>query len=330
MYIIDKLFTKKITITKEQNKTEININKECTVEEYNKILEKSKYSYLLNIINLKHLLTKDTITPRKILIINNDNITYIITKEENNTYIEKKEVTTKITNNFISITDNIIKKVSTLIHTLDGSTIDTKTYNKDVQTYIKGLSLLKKDALQISSTILEELTKIESIYNYINISEILENSNIVLNQNYYPIISNDTITLSWPNRYGSTDITNKIRANLDIILNATREKIGEITFTYLYNPNYSYTGNVGYHIKEEFQNNHYATNALSLLKEILKNHKQKGNKDLYISTDIHNIRSQKVALNNNGELYYEGSIPKNDSLSKHSGITHVKIYRIKL
>lgn len=330
MNIINKLFTKKITITKEADQTIIDIKKDCSLEEYNKTLKKSKYSYLLELINIKHLLTQDQITKRKILIISKKDITYIISIEGNNILIEKQDIKEQITNHFISISNNTITKVSTLTHTIEGSTIKTKMYNKDNPTNLKEFSLSKKEALQIVSTTLEELSNIEDIYSYLNISEILDNSNIILNKNYFPVINNDVITLSWPNRYGSTTISNKIRASLDIILNSTREKIGEITFTYLYNPNLSYTGNVGYHIKDEFQNNHYATIALSLLKELLKNHQYYGNKDLYISTDIHNIRSQKVALNNEGELYYDGEIPKSDSLSRHSGISHVKIYKIKI
>ena len=184
--------------------------------------------------------------------------------------------------------------------------------------------------VSIASTILEELAKLENIYLYISINDILNILNIILDKNYYPLISNDRITLSWPNRYGQNDINKKTRCSLDIILNKTREKIGTITFNYMNNNFFSYSGNISYTIKKEFQNNHFATEALSLLKELLKSHEHKGNKDLFIATSKENIRSQKVALNNNGKLIYDGKVPKTNLLSRNSGITQVKIYQIKI
>jgi predicted acetyltransferase len=306
MIIISKFFSKKINITKNNNEILIEIKKNCTPEELTKLLNKTKYKIILTKINLTSIIKSNIINPTKILIIQNNQYIYNIIIQGTKIHISKQNTDIKQS---IIINNNVISNVTSTNH--NENTI-----------------LNKKNTLLIASTILEELSEIENISKYINIKDILKNSNIILNKDYYKIIENETITLSWPNRYGSTNILNKTRAQLDIILTETREKIGEITFNYLYNPNTSYRGNISYYIKEEFQNKHYATIALSLLKELLKSHKNK--KDIYISTNISNTRSQKVAINNDGELYYEGSIPRTDPLSKHSGITEVKIYKIKI
>ena len=192
------------------------------------------------------------------------------------------------------------------------------------------MQLQKNEALSIVRTLTEELNTIPNISNYLNIQEITKILNIYLKKDYYPVINDETLTLSWNNRYGSTDINEKTRATLEIILNETDEVIGTISFNTSYNPKNSYTGSVSYNIKEEFQNNHYATMALSLLKKLLKKHKHQQNKPIYISSEEHNIKSQHVAINNGGKLCYEGTIPSYDNLTKYSGITKIKMYKITL
>lgn len=80
---------------------------------------------------------------------------------------------------------------------------------------------------------------------------------------------------------------------LDIIMNDTREIIGDISFDYMCGSGFTYGGNVSYFIKEEYRHNDYATKALTLLKELLKNNTYSGDKDLYISTLPDNEFSQK-------------------------------------
>lgn len=331
MNILKQLFSPKITITEQNNIITLIIKEQISLKEYIKTLKKTKYSYLLNIIDLKHLLKDNIITPKKIITFNINNIRYIISITKNIIKISKIIKKENILEEIIEIDKlNYSYKISRLLHNLEGSTQEVKTYNKD-QTKNHELFLLpKENAIAIAKTLLEELSSTKEISTLININELYRILNLIKNQDYHPIISNGIITLSWKDKYGSTDISKKTRATLEIILNKTKEKVGEITFNYMYNKNSNYTGNIGYHIEDEFQNNHYATNALALLKELLKCHKHEGDKDLYISTDINNIRSQKVAQNNEGELYYEGEIPNNDPLSRHSGITHIKMYRIKI
>lgn len=331
MNILKQLFWQKITLTEQNNIITLTIKEELSLKEFINYLEKTKYSYLLNIIDLKHLTKDNSIPPKKIITFNKNNITYIISISKNIIKISKKRKQESITEETIEIDkQNYTYIISKLIHNLDGSTQEVKIYNKDQSKNHKLFLLPKESAIAISKNILEELSLIEEIATIININELFKILNLIPNKDYHPIIGNDTIILSWKDKYGSTDIYIKTRATLDILLYKTKEKIGEITFNYMYNKNSNYAGNVGYHIESEFQNNHYATEALALLKELLKQHKYKGDKDLYISADINNIRSQKVAQNNNGELYYEGEIPNNDPLSRHSGITHIKMYRIKI
>ena len=300
MYI-NNFFSKKIKIKEENNLIIINIKKDITIKEIYKILTFTKYSYLKYIINEKEL-TKEKY---------NINEQIIISKNENNIYI-------------IRNSKEIIKIIKTSINFQEKNII---IINKSDMTYKTNIDSKNKTAK--IQAIIEELFTIKNVQDYINQKEITDILNIVLKKNYFPIIKSNRITLSWPNRYGSTDIHAKIRATLDIILNETSEKIGEITYNYMYNPKLSYTGNVSYKIKEEFQNKGYATEALFLLKEVLKKHQNK-ERDLYISTDIGNTKSQKVAINNEGKLYFEGEIPKSDSLTKRSGITKIKMYQIKI
>lgn len=329
MNIIKRLLNKKISIQEQQNIITITIKEQLSLEEYIKLLKKSKYSYLLDIIDLKHLLKENIIQPKKIILINKNNTTYILSFTKNIIKISKKTKKGFIIEETLEIDKNNYSYIiGKLIHTLEGSTQEVKTYNKDQTKNHKFFLLLKDEAINIAQSILEELLLLPEIATAINISELFKILNLIPKKDYHPLINNNNITLSWKDKYGSTDIHQKARATLNIILNKTKEKIGEITFNFLYDSINNYTGNISYHIESEFQNNHYATEALALLKELLKSHKS--NKDLYITTDINNIRSQKVAINNNGELYYEGEIPQSDPLSKHSGITQIKMYRIKM
>ncbi len=331
MFTIRNLFTHKITITQNNNLTILTIKEECSLQEYTRIIRKTKYSHLLDIIDLKHLLNNNSIPPKKIILYNQDNHLYIISITPIQIYITKRTTDTNIIEETINIDrTNYSYQISQLIHTLDGNTIDVKTYNKDSKKNHSFMYLPKENALNIARTIMEELSKIQDISSYLNIRTITKMLNILLEQDYFPIISNDLLTLSWQNRYGSTNIYEKQRATLDIILNETKEVIGSISFNASYNPSTSYTGNISYSIKDEFQNNHYATIALSLLKELLRKHKLQQNKPLYISAEENNVKSQHVAINNGGELYYEGPIPKSDNLTKFSGITKIKMYKITL
>ena len=108
------------------------------------------------------------------------------------------------------------------------------------------------------------------------------------------------------------------------------ERVGEISFNYLYDSVFSYSGNVSYEIEKAFQNHHYATIALNLLKDLLKSNEFTGDKDLYIATLPNNIYSQKVAKNNSGVLCYDGKVPEDECIYYIDGIKEVKVYKISI
>ena len=193
-------------------------------------------------------------------------------------------------------------------------------------------TLNKIDALYMARDILDNICSYPDINNSMFCYDPYSSLKIVPSRNYYPLISNDVITISWPYRYKETDINIQDRELLNIILNSTNEKIGDISFCFINyrKDGFTYDGNISYQIDDEFQNKGYATMALGLLKELLKDNKKIKNKNMFISTLPDNIFSQKVALNNGGKLIYSGLVPKDDSLYSIGGIEEVKIYQIKI
>ncbi len=308
MNIIKSIFSKTIQITESNNNTLIKINQECSINFFKKFISKTKHKHILNYLNVENLIQNNFLLPQTILIIKKENYSYTIISNKEQTLITKIEhnrtIQIKTSEESYEITINNIK------------------YPNDKTN--------KEETLIIISNILDELSSIPFITEHLNIKKIYQTFNLINSKNYFPLIKSDTLTLSWKNNYGSTDINQKTRATLEIILNSTNEKVGEISFNLLYKPEHSYIGNVSYYIKDEFMGHHYATEALSLLKLLIKMNNTTENKDLYISTSKDNKRSQKVAINNDGELFYEGEVPQNDPIRRHSGIDKVKIYRIKI
>ena len=119
-------------------------------------------------------------------------------------------------------------------------------------------------------------------------------------------------------------------ACFDIVLNDTKQTIGNICFDYTLSEGFDYSGNVGYTIDEEYRNMGYASKALKLLKEFIKEISFTGDKDLYVAMLPENIYSEKVAINNGGILCYEGSIPKEHIIRITENIKDVKVYKIKM
>ena len=148
--------------------------------------------------------------------------------------------------------------------------------------------------------------------------------------NFFSVINDEILSLSWKNRFDAIDINDEEEAIFDIILNETREIIGRISFDYCFKSGFSYSGNVGYNINYRFRNKHYATRALRLLRTLLLSNKYSGDKSLYLATKIDNIRSQKVILNNNGNLIYDGKVPINEPLNFMEGVKKVKVYKIDM
>jgi len=202
-------------------------------------------------------------------------------------------------------------------HDLTGSTTDIKTY-KTVDNSNPYFDFNKKDALTLVRDVLKNISEI------VFLGDMYEMLNLIPEEEYEPLISDETITLSLAGEFGDKHPNKTVSQTLDIILNETFEKVGMIHFDYSIDVSSDHSpGNVCYKIGESFQNKGYATKALKLLKEYLGNLKYKGNKDLYFWVSYDNILSQKVVLSNGGEVVKED--PKdNDPLD--NGYT----YRIKI
>lgn len=323
----------------KNNVTIINLNTDCTIEEYSNLIEQYpliKDTYIPIRQFIRDIPT--TLKEQKLYIIKHNNFDYFISISKEDTKIsERKIVQNNIYETIIELNNSSKDyKISEYIHDSNLSTKTCKWYpSKNSIFYLE-----KNEALSLAKSLLDNLyymdiNKILNEHNYygyrvLDIYDLYDRLNLVNDEDYYPVINDDVMTLSWPHRFGHTDINKQRYENLDIILNDSKEKVGNISFNYYSNDNFNYEGNVSYEIKEQFQNNHYATRALELLKTLLKDNNYDKDKSLYISTLKDNVSSQKVAKNNDGELYYEGKVPKNNPLYYIDGVEEVKIYRIKL
>lgn len=222
------------------------------------------------------------------------------------------------------------------VHDANNSTISVQSFSKS-GTSINSSSFTKEEAYLVAERLVDESLEIDSTHDNMDIKKFIINFDLIedaLNLTdrnlYYPVNCDDILTLSWPCRFNETNINKRNYETFDIVLNSTKENVGGISFDYLCNSGFTYSGNVGYHINKDYQNNHYGTRALGLLVRTLKDNEFDGDKDLYIAATPENIASQKTALNNNAELIYDGDVPENDSVNYIDGLKKVKVYRIKM
>ena len=92
--------------------------------------------------------------------------------------------------------------------------------------------------------------------------------------------------------------------------------------------NFRYCGNVSYEVYLGYRHKGYASKALVLLKECATKMDESYNKDLFISTTVDNVHSQKTALKSGATLYMDTDVPKSDTLSFIGKIKHVLIYKL--
>lgn len=257
-------------------------------------------------------------------------IKYIITISNNQINISQSKIEDDfIYETIIEIVEGKGYNISSNIHKLNYDTKESKKYSTYNNCEIKELTINKKEAIKSAQLLLDELRKVDFIYKIINVYAIYNKLNLIPDTWYNAIISDEVITLS-SNRYSSIDTVNdKKVCSFNIILNNTKEKVGEITFN-LKKDSFTYDGNVGYEIKEEYRNKGYASRALRLLKEVVKTNNYVGDKDLFIATVPDNIYSQKVAENNEGVLIYDGEVPKKDIFNYKYGVNKVKVYQIRM
>ena len=311
----------KISISEEQNITYIDIEDNALFDDL--MLAKRKYKNYF-FLSLDNIILKDNekLDRQKIFIVNKPYDKKIITL--NHYYIVILVRSKKENINIIIDRENN----NYIITRSDNSTLITRKYCSN------GLdnSLLKKDALFLANNILDDLNQYSLIKNYMYWYDPYESLSIVPNSHFHPIISNDLICLSWTFKKEEDYIDEKDRESLDIILNDTRERVGDISFAFINNEvdGFTYDGNISYDIKECFRNKGYATQALNLLKEILKNNNFNKSRNLFISTLPENTFSQRVALSNGFRLFYSGSVPEYDMLNFSEGVKNVVVYQLKI
>ena len=323
----------KFEVIQEDNLITINIKKQFTMLEYCKEIEQLEKKLSSNISFIKEIITDGNdfliakVKPQNISLFKQDNYDYIISQTKEEIKISQKTIINEdIHETYIEIDiPSRQYKIVKYIHDKNCSTKECRKYPYDENTS-PSFCLEKKEALSLAQNLLEILNMDTNNFKIIDIYRLYLLLNLIPNEKYFPIISDDLLTLS--SNY--CDIYKIRYAKFQIILNETRESVGQISFEYSNNGGFSYGGNVSYDIKPEFQNKHYATKALHLLKIFLTNHKFKGDKDLYIATTIDNAASQKVATNNEGTLIYDGTVPKNEFIRIIDGIKKVKVYQIKI
>lgn len=107
------------------------------------------------------------------------------------------------------------------------------------------------------------------------------------------IVSNDRIALFWLNSENQNIADNNMKI-FNIILKRTNEIVGIIAYDLEMN------GEILYNIYPQYRNNHYATDALNLVKKLIWHIYKENSPDLYIVA-LNKI-SEKVAINNGGIL----------------------------
>lgn len=190
----------------------------------------------------------------------------------------------------------------------------------------KGMNTSEKE--QIIPKICDILNYLKDIHDNKKYGEIINylyyEIGIVNQSRVSLVMEDDSLELVIPDFYQISPIWMKMA----IVLKQTKEIIGSIEFNYKEDSDnfYDYKGNVSYEIKDEYQGCGYATAALSLVRKYLQS--LNINDCLYISTEVLNVASQKVALKNEGILCYDGNIPKSSIVSFLGKVDKVKIYRI--
>ena len=320
-----------IKVFETDNFTEIEILDNCSLLYFYSELSKKISIEKFKLININSIFSENNIEKKRIYIIKKENKVYnIITKTEQkniykytNTIIsEKTFINDEINEIIITLLPNNNYSIQSNIQYKNGVIKNIKLYDKKkTNDYFHFRNLSKKEALKRARNVINNIDSIKDINKIIDTNLISSYMNIILDRNYNQIISDEDISLSKNNN------TDEYIDNFDIILNKTLEKVGRISI-YHYNDNYyKYEGNISYEIYEDYRNKRFATKALKLLKIYLQ--KNNINQDLYISTEIDNNYSQKVAIKNGAKLIYEGAVPENEEINYIDGIKNVKIYKIE-
>lgn len=298
----------------------VEIKKECALRECKNDLKKINDYYIpIDMFIIDNKCVEMTFLKQKLFVVEKENYKYYITISNNKIILKQ-----------MKILDSYIYEINIDIFAKDDFKITYVTHDLnhsiDNNKRLKKFSLDRSKEIILVKELLTNLGKIENINEIIRLSYIYELLGIVNEKFQFKVIEDDEISLYY---HKKDSINTEKFASLEIAFNDTKEIVGTIDFNY-FNPGFSYGGNISYEINKNFQNRHFATKALKLLKKLLKTNNFKGDKDLYLAILPDNIKSQKVACNNGGELIYEGKVPDSDSMNFIDGIKNVKVYRIKI
>lgn len=256
---------------------------------------------------------------------------YFITKNEEQLLLsERKRENEHIVEIELKIEKNKKRyRVTKYIHDQNHSTQETKIYPMKEDSSFDFCRMEKTEVIALLQGLVNRLDKSDKIGSMISFDDLCSYLHLLPDLDFNPVIKNNTIALSVNRFYNANAIfVNKCDLKFDIFLKETRENVGHIGYLYSREGKFAYDGNVYYEIEDQFKQQRYATLALELLKDLLL--KNQVNKDLYISTLPNNFYSQKVALNNQGEMIYNGYVPQDDKLYRQDGIEEVVVYRIKI
>lgn len=323
-----------VRISQDNNVTHIDITKDISMREYAETLDKNAVASLpvREIIEGYDLLTA-TVKQQDIYVIPTSDCFFCIAQAKN---IKKiSQCKTVIWNNEEHIEEVVLEdnqsdyRVIRYVHKMNRSTRLSQSYcskdGGDTQH-----SLQKAEALTLVQDVLENIKASEAA-KYVDVFHLYAIYHLISNNTYFPVIGDEMLTLSWHHDRNNTDMSSHSYWDFDILLNETREKIGDIGYQCSQSKQgFTYSGNVDYFIYQKFRHMHYATRALHLLKQFLANHFLDEEKDLYISAFPDNIYSQNVALKNGAELVYEGEVPETETMRTIDGIEEIKVYQIKL
>ncbi len=303
------MLNKKVEINETNNFLKAEIKKGCSLKKLNKelndlnISDKNKRIIIGAIINYNPNIINENkkINALKIYLIKDNEKEYeIIIENKNNLLISEKIINDNISETSVEIkNDNYL--ICKLIHDINGSTKSIKRYSSDdVDNYN---NMDKKEAFKACKNMLDSLWKKSSLQDIINIADLYKRLNIITPNKNNPVISDEVINLCSLEK--EENINDKTFCDFNIVLNDTFEVVGNISFNYSESGS-SELGNVIYNVKKEYENNHFCTRALALLKKLLKNNNYDGDKSLYLATI--NEASTAIAKANGGipyESYYK-------------------------
>lgn len=317
----------KISITRTEGMLKIIVLENCTAEEFYRELATN-----LSIEEIEQLgnISRNSQEQRKLIyLIETNQAIYSIEKKYPRLRILEKSIKSSMEREIVLNQYKKVYKISRRIYDAAGNNLEQQEYDSE-SPYQKDLYLVRKRLKEETRVLLMNLKTVSNFIEELEMGDIYHDLDLLLEKEYVPVIQDNIISLCLQSLHKIDSIQKDRMRSFYIILEDTKEIVGEILYDYVIGEGFSYGGNTSYYIKSHFRNCHYATLALKLLKEFLKDHEFEGDKDLYISTEIENECSGRVAQNNAAYLVYEGEVPDGEIIKSLDGVEKVKVYRIMM